>query len=125
MPSAIHRLSRFRLFRAFLGGAEKSPRFSKVAHEISRILKVRYVILGHTHEADLVPMTAAGLQGAEYVNSGTWTKVFTAKLEERLLKQESEFGYVDIDPKKPRMELLRWRDDLDEGERIRLFEAND
>jgi hypothetical protein len=25
----------------------------------------------------------------------------------------------------PQMELMRWRDDLDEGQRVRLFEAPD
>lgn len=121
VKSALHHLSKWHLFWAFLCRAKEDAPLGKAADEIRRLLGVRYVVFGHTHEADL-QLLHDGPPRVEYVNSGTWTKVFAARLEERLLKEENEFVYVRVDRKQPRMELLRWREDRDEGERVRLFE---
>ena len=37
--------------------------------------KVLYIIFGHTHEADLQRLS--GVSGGEYVNCGSWTKIFS------------------------------------------------
>lgn len=121
VPSSIHKLSWWRLILAFFGTAGGDAPLTSVADRISGLLRVRYVVFGHTHEADLQPLPS-GPARAEYVNSGTWTKIFAANFEERLLKEESEFVYVLVDRVKPKIELLRWRDDLGEGERVRLFD---
>ncbi|MFQ5847309.1 MAG: hypothetical protein ACE5IQ_06480 [Candidatus Methylomirabilales bacterium] len=121
VQSAIHHAPKWRLFLAFLGAAGGDDPLTSFANRISALLDVRYVVFGHTHEADLQPLSN-GPPGAEYVNSGTWTKVFAENVEERLLKEESEFVYVLIDRAGPKIELLRWRDDLGAGERVRLFQ---
>jgi hypothetical protein len=83
------------------------------------------VIFGHTHEADMQTLSTRGGIKSEYVNSGSWTKSFASNHEEALLKSENEFVYVEIGHDKEkndiRMDLLRWNDSLDEGERVRLF----
>ncbi|MEF9438544.1 MAG: hypothetical protein L0922_07355 [Candidatus Mariimomonas ferrooxydans] len=87
---------------------------------------MRYVVFGHTHEADihLHSKTEDGKR-AEYVNSGTWTKSFAANHEEALLKSENEFVYInftrDAQRNNVKMELLRWNDSINDGERVRLF----
>ena len=120
VPSAIHHLSKGQLILAFSGATGGDAPLTSVANRISALLGVRYVIFGHTHETDLQSIPS-GPPRAEYVNSGTWTKIFATNFEERLLKEESEFVYVLVDRLKPKIELLRWRDDLGEGERVRLF----
>jgi hypothetical protein len=85
---------------------------------------VKHLVFGHTHEADFRPLGLED-QAAEGINSGTWTKVFAENYEERLLKDENELVFVEIDTLRPKMELLRWRDDLGKGERVRLFKAPD
>jgi hypothetical protein len=44
--------------------------------------------------------------------------------EERLLREEKEFVYVQI-LKQPslQMELLKWKDELGKGQRVNLFES--
>lgn len=121
VPSAIHMLSKPRLACMFFGQAGGAEPLTTFADRITALLGVRYVVFGHTHDADLQPLPS-GPPRAEYVNSGTWTRVFAANFEERLLKEESEFVYVLVDRTKPKIELLRWRDDLGEGERVRLFQ---
>ncbi len=120
VPSAIHHLSRWRLGLRFFSQADAGEPLTATADHISDLLAVRYVVFGHTHVADLQPLSRQ--RGAEYVNSGTWTRVFAANFEERLLKEESEFVYVLVDRVKPKIELFRWRDDLRAGERVRLFQ---
>jgi hypothetical protein len=88
---------------------------------------VRYVVFGHTHEADLRSLGKKDDNqdswSHEYVNSGTWTRVFTDDFSERLVKDENEFVLVMIDTSTGKMELLRWRDDLNQGERVSLFQS--
>jgi hypothetical protein len=122
VPSAIHHLSKWRLALSFFHQAGPGESLAAYADQISALLGVRYVVFGHTHEADLRPLPG-GPSRAEYVNSGTWTRVFSENFEERLLKEESEFVYVHVDRVEPKIELLRWRDDLDAGERVRLFQS--
>lgn len=121
--SALHHLSKGRLFLRFIESESCMDPYYKAAKAICKILGVPYVVFGHTHEADIRPIKGSAAQKAEYINSGTWTKVFTANYEERLLKEENEFAFVRIDKKqKSKVELLRWRDDLGQGERVRLFQ---
>jgi predicted phosphodiesterase len=84
-------------------------------------LKVRYVVFGHTHEVDLLSL--ASHRGAEYVNSGTWTVIFSTDPAERLLRKEQESVFVQIlRDEDDKLELMKWKDELGRGERVNLFE---
>jgi hypothetical protein len=121
IPSAIHNLSTCRLICAFFARAGREAALRLFANEISQLLSVRYVVFGHTHEVDLHPLLNGPPQ-AEYVNSGTWTKIFAARSEERHLLEESEFAFVRIDREKPRIELLRWLKDQGKERRVCLLQ---
>ena len=119
--SALHNFGRWKLFRAFVRGTPSSRALEKKAYSIQKLLNVPYLVFGHTHEAHR-KLFSRGERRAEYFNSGTWTKVFTKSMEERLLKEESEFVYVQLDRDERKIEFLRWRDDLNGGEPVLLFE---
>lgn len=123
--SALHHQTKFQLCWRFICGESLTARqvFPQAAKNIADLLKVRYVVFGHTHEARLEHLNKYSEQKREYINTGTWTKVFAEEYTEKLLKEENEFAYIMIDASKPKMELLRWRDDLNEGERVRLFQS--
>jgi UDP-2,3-diacylglucosamine pyrophosphatase LpxH len=91
------------------------------AKKIQKILKVKKVVFGHTHDPDLRGLPSDRERFGEYVNSGTWTTVFSE--EEKLLREEKEFAYVQI-LKQPelKMKLLKWKDELGEGQRVNLFQ---
>jgi UDP-2,3-diacylglucosamine pyrophosphatase LpxH len=92
------------------------------ARKIQKTLGVKNVVFGHTHDPDLRGLPSDRNRKGEYVNSGTWTTVFSE--EERLLREEKEFAYVQI-LKQPslQMELLKWKDELGKGQRVNLFES--
>jgi UDP-2,3-diacylglucosamine pyrophosphatase LpxH len=90
------------------------------AEKIASLLRVQYVVMGHTHEADLCPV---GRPGGEYFNTGTWTKVFSA--EERLIRNDVEFVFLEGLRKRPgelRLKLLEWNDPAREPRLVKLFE---
>jgi UDP-2,3-diacylglucosamine pyrophosphatase LpxH len=120
--SAIHHMSTLRLLLRFISSEPQNELFYEAANKVKDIMGVRYIVFGHTHEADLESLAKENWS-KEYVNSGTWTKVFLKGYEERLIKEENEFVFVMIDKLTLKMELLRWRDDLAEGERVRFFSA--
>jgi hypothetical protein len=91
------------------------------ASMISNTLEVRYVVFGHTHEADLWVLSRDGKH--EYSNSATWTKIFSENPGDRLLHEEQESVFIQIlRDGNHRLELLRWKDELGRGERVSLFE---
>jgi hypothetical protein len=128
VPSALHHNDRWPLFKEFFQGSKVGNEYFRgKAKAIQEILGVRYVSLAHTHNADIALIGRPGTcKKSEYVNSGTWIKIFAETYEERLLKSENEFAYVNFSFEPAgddvRMELLRWNDSIGEGERIRLFE---
>ncbi|HXH48484.1 MAG TPA: hypothetical protein VNM47_03850 [Terriglobia bacterium] len=89
------------------------------AEAISKLLKVKYVIMGHTHDADL---QSIGSSGEEYFNTGTWTIVFSE--EERLIRKAVEFVFVQASRRNGglRVKLLEWDDAANEPRLLRLFE---
>jgi len=92
----------------------------RMASLIREQLDVRYVAFGHTHEADLLSLSYDA--GAEYTNSGTWTKIFSNNPAERLLHEEQESVFIRIlKDEGDKLELMKWKDDLREGERVKLF----
>jgi UDP-2,3-diacylglucosamine pyrophosphatase LpxH len=91
------------------------------AKRIQKTLGVKNVVFGHTHDPDLRGLPSDRKRIGEYVNSGTWTTVFSE--EERLLREEKEFVYVQIVKQpEPKMDLLKWKDELGKGQRVNLFE---
>lgn len=95
--------------------------YQKKALMIQKQLDVRYVVFGHTHEVDLHLLYPG--EKAEYSNSGTWTKIFCSKPTERLLHEEHESIFVQIlKDEANKLELLKWRDDIGLGERVKLFQ---
>jgi len=121
IPSSISNESFLKVLKRFLSYEKASPYLTK-ADKIREILGIEYIIFGHTHDPDLRGLPEDKKRISEYVNSGTWTIVFSG--EERLLREEKEFAYVQI-LKQPhvKMELLKWKDDLGQGERVNLFEV--
>ena len=117
--SAIHRLSKWRLAWQLIHEAAGSGDLVVEAACISQIIGVRYVIFGHTHEAGRQALPG-GPSGAEYVNSGTWTKIFTPSVEGRPFTEERELVFVRVEPTEPKVELLRWDDRKGAGKAVRL-----
>jgi len=95
----------------------------RIASLIRQQLNVRYVVFGHTHEADLCSLSSDA--EAEYVNSGTWTKIFSSDPAERLLREEQECVFAQIlKDEDNKLELMKWKDELGRGERVNLFEKS-
>ncbi len=127
VPSSLHHKSRPSLaLRFFTNSNLDKYYYRKMAVATQKATAARYIVFGHTHEADLYGL-GVGKDGTkqEYVNSGGWTKCFAGNYEEALLKSENEFVYVHIgrDDRKQqvKMDLFRWNDELHIGERVRLF----
>jgi UDP-2,3-diacylglucosamine pyrophosphatase LpxH len=131
VPSAIHHCCRSALPGRFLSNSKlDSSYYLEKAKAVREIVGARYVVFGHTHEADIRNFPeGTNKKICEYVNSGTWTKSFAANYEEALLKCENEFVYVHLryheEKKDVVMELLRWNDSIKDGERVRLFEEEE
>ena len=119
-PSAIHRRSTWGVLRQFSHVTAGSNDLSLEASCISKIMGVRYIVFGHTHDAEHQILLGTP-PGAEYLNSGTWTKVFTPRSEERHFRKENEFVFVRVEPCKPKAELLRWDTRKKEGKAVRLY----
>lgn len=87
---------------------------------IRKELEVRYIVMGHTHEVDLHLLNPD--KRAEYSNSGTWTKIFSSDPGERLLQEEHEAVFIQIlKDEGNKVEVMKWRDDLGAGQRVKLF----
>jgi len=94
--------------------------YPRVAAIIQKEMNVRYVIMGHTHDVQLCSLTPDGR--AEYVNAGTWTKIFSDNPGDRLIHDEKEFIFIEIlKDENNRLELLKWRDDPFYCDRVNLF----
>lgn len=92
------------------------------AEKIADTLKVRYVLMGHTHDADLQPMGKdGGPHQRWYLNTGTWTKVFSP--EERLVREENELVFVQCLRGQGglQVDLLKWQDQAREPRLVKLF----
>ena len=89
------------------------------AEKICHCLNVKYVLMGHTHDADL---QSIGKKGQEYFNTGTWTKVFSE--EERLIRKAVQFVFVQALRKSDRLQvkLLEWDDSANEPRLLKLFQ---
>ena len=82
----------------------ESSRLRERASQIHGLLDVKYVVMGHTHEADLHDSGP----NRHYFNTGTWTKVFGE--EERVLREEKEFTFVRVTGTRQNRQarLMKW-----------------
>ncbi len=89
----------------------------RCAAEIQRITGARFVLMGHTHDPDLWRLA----EGAEYFNSGTWTRVFN---EDWVFSAEKELNYVQIEPSGGRWKarLMKWEPQAGRGRLAYLFD---
>ena len=89
------------------------------AQKIVSRIGVRFVVMGHTHDADL---QGIGESEEEYFNTGTWTKVFSE--EERLIRDDIEFVFVQGLRTESGIELklMEWDDAAREPRLLKLFE---
>jgi hypothetical protein len=83
---------------------KESSTLRERARLIHGLFDVKYVVMGHTHEADLHDSGP----DQHYFNTGTWTKVFGE--EERVLKEEKEFTFVRVTGtgQNRRARLMKW-----------------
>ena len=118
-PCYLYNRSRWENIRSFFA-PEEGERYRRRAVRLQEIVQTPYIVFGHTHEADLQPLP--GARCGFYVNSGSWSPIFCENYTERLLRAEQEFVFVRICGQRgERVELMRWRDDLNTGERVKLF----
>jgi hypothetical protein len=118
-PCHLYNRTRWENIRSFFA-PEEGDLYRCRAARLHELVQTPYIVFGHTHEADLQPLP--GARGGFYVNSGSWSPVFCENYTERLLRAEQEFVFVRICRKRGgRVELMRWRDDLNTGERVKLF----
>jgi UDP-2,3-diacylglucosamine pyrophosphatase LpxH len=120
VPSFIYNMGKLEnIIKFFVYNTEDV--YEKKASMIQKQLGVRYIVFGHTHEVDLHLLTPTGK--AEYSNSCTWTKIFSKIPAEKLLHEEHESIFVQIlKDDDDKLELLKWRDDIGLGERVKLFD---
>lgn len=103
---------------------EKTPGPSYLAaraRSIAEVLGVRYVVMGHTHDAECLPIGKHGGRDREYFNTGTWTKVFSE--EEQLIRKPVEFVFVQglRRPTGLQMKVMEWNDEAGEPRLLKLF----
>lgn len=127
VASSLFCISKWLLFCKFRKNSKLDKQYYRErASSIQKIVGTRYIVFGHTHEVDM-QLLSTDEEGkrVEYVNSGTWTRTFVGEPEKGLLRSENEFVYVhflyDSEDNDVRMELLRWNDSINDGERVRLF----
>jgi UDP-2,3-diacylglucosamine pyrophosphatase LpxH len=80
---------------------------------------VQTIIFGHTHDPDIRKVN----NDCWYVNTGTWTTVFSE--EERIIREAKQFAFVWIKKKNGELspELCRWNDYRNQSEKLILFES--
>ena len=100
---------------------QKPSYLKERAARIAKSLGVQYVIMGHTHDAELYGLGDDGGLKREYFNTGTWTTVFSE--EERLIRKPVEFIFVQGERvgNGLRLKLLEWNDGAGEPRLLKLF----
>ena len=93
-------------------------RLRRKAREIQELTRVRFVLMGHTHDPDLWKLA----DGALYLNTGTWTKVFSD--QDRVLREERELTFVRLveTPEGLKAKLLKWEGRLGVARLAYVFE---
>ncbi len=101
---------------------QKDP-FEKILPKIKEHLEyagidVQTIVFGHTHDPDIRIVDP----DLRYFNTGTWTTVFSE--EERIIREAKQFAFVWIKEVrgKPQASLLRWNQNLNQPERLILFD---
>ncbi len=109
-------LAVFRPTKASLSHREADPEtLREKAARIASLLRVRYVVFGHSHVEDIWRVPG---REAWYVNTGTWTPLIEE--EERTLRPEVHFPVLLVEEGKAR--LMRWNSDAGELEDLPVLE---
>lgn len=84
---------------------------------IARVVRPEYIVMGHCHQPDLQRLNG----GCHYINTGTWTKIFSH--ESAAVREEKEFIYTRIigDSRKIKMDLMKWEGRGGTGRRANLI----
>jgi len=92
-------------------------RLRSVASEIQKQTGAKVVVMGHTHEPDLWPLTG----GARYFNVGTWTKIFSR--EDQVIREEKELTFLRIlyRGNAPKCKLMKWEGQRGEARLAYVF----
>lgn len=112
-------LAGFFLKRPRTDASKNTLQLRTTASAIQMLTRARYVVMGHTHEPDLIPLADESI----YFNTGTWTKVFSE--EERIIREEKEFLFLRIltEPSgRTRARLLKWEGGGEPARLANLFE---
>lgn len=120
VPCFLYNQGMWKNIWSFITYRVRERQWMKHVFTICKELEVRYIVMGHTHEVDLHLLNPD--KRAEYSNSGTWTKIFSSDPGERLLQKEHEAVFIQIvKDEGNKLEVMKWRDDLGVGERVKLF----
>lgn len=94
------------------------------AERIARLLPVQYVVMGHTHEAELRKLGKQGGRALEYFNTGSWTKVFGEE-RDQMLGDDVRFVFLEAVRRQGglRARLMQWDDGAGEPRLLELFRA--
>ncbi|MGH9339611.1 MAG: hypothetical protein ACRD1R_08495 [Acidobacteriota bacterium] len=87
---------------------------------IEKLLHPQFIVMGHTHEPDLCKLPG----GAEYFNTGTWTKIFDE--QNRLIRAEKEFVFLRILRDADGVcnaRLLKWEGERGKSRLVYLFSS--
>ena len=123
VPCFLYNQGMWKNIWSFITYRVRERQWMKHVSTIRKELEVRYIVMGHTHEVDLHLLNPD--KRAEYSNSGTWTKIFSSDPRERLLQEEHEAVFIQIvKDEGNKLEVMKWRDDLGVGERVKLFEKD-
>ncbi len=89
------------------------------ASEIDNLLRPEYIIMGHCHETDLLKFPS----GCQYINTGTWTKIFSR--ESSATREEKEFIFTRITDSDDglAMDLMKWEARGGTGRRANLIDG--
>ena len=112
------------LVRWALAGEEKAKlrKLAVRASRIARLLPVRYVVMGHTHDPKLRKLGKAGGRALEYFNTGSWTGHFRDE-RDRLLGGDVRFVFLEAERRQDGLRplLMEWDDGAGEPRLLELF----
>ncbi len=89
---------------------------TKIQKIKDNLSNVRIIVFGHTHDPDIRNVD----NKFWYVNTGTWTTVFSE--EERIIREAKQFAFVWIKDASKKPELLQWNPNLNNHQQLKLLE---
>lgn len=89
---------------------DPNPKLAKMAREVARLMRVPFVVFGHTHRPTMEAAPACAEQASSwYFNTGSWTHAGEVGLTHVcILRNAGEEGSSEPEPRRTRAELRRW-----------------